>query len=406
MDRRFRLLWLGESTSALGSSIASVALPLVALQTLHATALEVSLLSAAAWLPWLLIGLAAGVWVDRLRRRRVMLAADLAQLALFGVVPLAAWTGGLSVPLLLVIALLGGVGEVFFSTAYRAFLPSIVAAEDRARANSRLQGSESVAQVAGPGVAGLLAHAFGAVTGVLVNALSFAVSFACLTGIPDDRPHGGDRRHLLTEVREGLRFVRHDGYLRTYMLFGGASNLALCGYQAILVTFLVREVRLDSGTVGLLLALGQLGGVTGAFTAPRVAARIGTARFVIASKFVMALGALLVPLASVHPAFLVAGVAVVAGTAVGGNVVNATFVQGYCPQPLYGRVSSSMQVVNLGFIPIGAVLGGALATALGLQAAMWVMTALLLPAATVLLTGPLRHDRDLPTQEAVPTLRA
>jgi MFS family permease len=401
VNRGFRLLWLGESTSALGSSVASVALPLVALDTLHASAFQVSLLTAAAWLPWLLIGLLAGVWVDRLKRRRIMLAADLAALVLFLTVPLAGWLDVLTVPLLLVVALLGGTAQVFFATAYRAYLRSVVEPDERVAANARLQGSESAAQVAGPGVAGLLTQVAGAVTGVLVDALTFAVSALCLWRIGDveQPPARTAERHLLSEVKQGLSFVLRDGYLRTFALFGGTSNLLLVGYQSILVTFLVREVRLSPGTVGVLLAAGQAGGVLGALVARRVASRVGTARFVLATKFVLGLGAMLLPLTTrgAGAAFLVAGIAVVAGSVVAGNVISAGFAQSYCPPELFGRISSSTQVVNLGAIPLGAVLGGTLASSFGLRTAMWVMTALLVPAATILLTGPLRHDRDLPT---------
>ncbi len=399
-NRGFRLLWIGETTSELGSSVASVALPLVALGPLHATVFEVSLLTAAAWLPWLVVGLPAGVLVDRLRRRHVMLAADAAALVLFGSVPIASWLGVLSVPLLLVVALFGGAAQVFFTTAYRALLQHVIPDEERMAANARLQGSESVAQVAGPGLAGLLADVAGAVTGVLVNALSFAVSLVCVWRIIGAEEVGSaPHRRLLAEVREGLAFVVRDAYLRTYVLFGGVANLLLVGYQAILVTFLVRGVHLSPGTIGVLLAGGQAGGILGAVAARHLAVRVGTGRFLLLSKFVLGLGALLLPLTTrgAGMAFLVLGVGIVAGSVVAGNVVSAGFVQSYCPPALLGRVASSMQVVNLGAIPVGAVVGGVLASSLGLRSTMWVLTGLLIPASCILLTGPLRNQRTLPT---------
>ena len=201
-------------------------------------------------------------------------------------------------------------------------------------------------------------------------------------------------------------FVARDALLRINVIYGGLSNLFLMGYQSILLTFLVRTVGLESGPIGLLLAAGQLGGIIGAVVAGRQARKVGTARFLLASKFVLAGGALLLPLTSSGPglAFLVAGSAIVAAGAVAGNVVSAGFTQGYVPGELFGRVSTSMQVINFGTIPLGAILGGSLATALGLRPAMWIMTTLLVPAAAILLLGPLRHYRDLPT--APPTRSA
>jgi MFS family permease len=145
-QRDFRLLWLGETTSSLGNTVTTVVTPLTAVTLLGANPLAVGVLNAAAWLPWLVIGLPAGAWVDRLRRRPIMLAADFVSLALFAGILVAAWQGVLSLPLLMVVALLGGTASVFFSTAYRALLPSLVAREDLLEGNSKLQGSEQGAR--------------------------------------------------------------------------------------------------------------------------------------------------------------------------------------------------------------------------------------------------------------------
>ena len=335
-----------------------------------------------------------------------MLTADLVAAALFVSIPTLAFSHLLTVPLLIVLALAAGAVEVFFTTAYRALLPGLIEPSERASANARLQGSQSAAGVLGPGVAGLLAQLAGAVFGVLVNAASFVVSAVCLLrmGQIEDKPRRSRRRRLGAEVREGLRFVIHDPLLRINVIYGGLSNLLLVGYQSILLTFLVRAISLSSGVIGVLLACGQLGGILGAAVAGRQAHRIGTARFLLLSKFVLAGGALLLPLTSrgLGLAFLVIGSATVAAGAVAGNVISAGFTQGYVPAALFGRVSTSMQVINFGAIPLGAVAGGMLATALGLRPAIWIMTGLLVPVAAILLTGPLRHYRDLPVTQDVP----
>src|ERR1039458_6488446 len=167
--RDFRLLRIGETTSSLGSSISVVALPLAALTLLRASVLAISVLTAAAWLPWLIVGLPAGAWVDRLPRRRIMLTAGLVSLTAFASVPAAAAPGWLTFTQLLIVALLSGTATVFFATAYRAFLPALLGADDLPEGNAKLQGSEQVTHVAGPGAAGLIAQAASAAGGVIAR---------------------------------------------------------------------------------------------------------------------------------------------------------------------------------------------------------------------------------------------
>lgn len=214
-QRDFRLLWIGESASSLGSSVTSVALPLVAVTALDASAFAVSALAAATWLPWLLIGLPAGAWVDRLSRRRVMLVADWTSMAVFLSVPIAAALGLLTIGQLVGVALIAGTAKVFFATAYRAYLPFLVSGPDLLEANAKLQGSEQVANLAGPGLAGLLAQLLSAVGGLIVDAASFVVSAICLTRIErrETLPSGTPRR-LRADIRDGLLLVARDRSIR------------------------------------------------------------------------------------------------------------------------------------------------------------------------------------------------
>ena len=182
--RNFGLFWVGESTSGFGSAVTTVALPLVAVSTLHASASMVALLTAANWVPFLVIGLPAGAWVDRWPRRRVMLAADLVSAVALAGVPIAAWTGVLTMGMLLAAALLAGIAKVFFDLAYNAFLPHLMALGTCSRATPNCRPAcSSAAELAGPGLGGLLAQAVGAVCGVLIDALTFLVSAACLAGL-------------------------------------------------------------------------------------------------------------------------------------------------------------------------------------------------------------------------------
>ncbi|HVU92924.1 MAG TPA: MFS transporter [Jatrophihabitans sp.] len=405
----FRRLWIGETTSALGSSVTSVALPLVALTTLHAGVFPVSLLSAAAWLPWLLIGLPAGAWVDRLPRRPVMMACDAASMALFASVPVAAALDALTMTQLLAVALASGTAKVFFSTAYRAYQPSLLPGERLVEANSRLQAAESAAQVGGPGLGGVLAQVFGATNGLLADAASFAVSLACLRriGATESVPRR-PRRSLRAEIAEGLRFVRHDRLLRLLMVFGGTANLVLTGFGAIQVAFLVRAVGLGPAAVGVLLAFGSIGGVIGASLAPALGRRFGTARALLLGKVGSAPAGLLIPLAGPGPrvALFAAGAFVLIGGIVAGNVISGGFMQAYCPPELMGRVTTTMQVVNFGAIPVGAVVGGVLADALGYRPALWLLLGGFVLSGAILLNSPLRRWRDLPIAASRPAPEA
>ncbi|MBY8884571.1 MFS transporter [Streptomyces sp. PTM05] len=411
-SRDFRLLWCGETTGKFGDAVATVAMPLIAVGTLHASTFRVSLLSAAIWLAWLLIGLPVGVWVDRWRRRPVMLAAAAVSTALFAAVPVARWTGCLDYPVLLGVALATGAAAVFFQTAYAAYLPGLVAPEDRAEGNAKLNGSASAAQIAGTGAGGLIAQVAGAVGGMLANSATFAVSLVCLTAIRHREPRADRavarraRGGMAKEIAEGLRVLAADPWLRTGTLFGAVANLVLTASNSIDVVFLVRVVGLSPGTVGLLFAAGGTGGVAGALIARRISERIGTARaFTLMSTVLLAFD-LLIPLTArgAGTAFFVVGAFCLETGVVAGNVIWATFRQHRCPPELYGRLIAGSSFVNYGLMPLGAVLGGTLATVLGLRATMWVAAAILPLAGLALLLTPVGRARDLPTDPiALPT---
>ena len=401
--RDFRLLWIGETTSSFGSSVSSVALPLVALTLLHSGVFAISVLTAAAWLPWLIVGLPAGAWVDRLPRRRIMIGADLVSLTVFASVPVAAALGWLTITQLIIVALLAGTATVFFATAYRAFLPALLEGADLLEGNAKLQGSEQVTHVAGPGAAGLIAQAASAVGGVIVDAASFAVSAICLSRIRVTEPRSAvPQRHLRREIAEGLAVVAGDPLLRLNAVFGCLSNLVLTGYQAVLVFYLVSVIGLSPGLAGIMLALTSLGGILGALVARRLAARVGTARAVLLCKVGLAPFGLLIPLADRGPGlalFLLGSIVIIAGI-VAGNVIWSGWIQSYYPADLLGRISTSVQVLNYGAIPAGAVLAGLTADHIGVRPTLWIALAGLVLSSWVLLIGPLPRLRDLPTQPA------
>jgi MFS family permease len=405
-DGTFRLIWIGTAASRLGSSVASVATPLVALEVLDASAFTITLLMAAAWVPWLLIGLPAGAWVDRRAKRPVMIASDVVAAIAVLSVPLAAWWDVLTVAQLLTVAVVIGTATVFFQTAWTSYLPAVLDHRQLVPANAFLYGSESAAQVAGPRIAGLLAGAVGAVAGLLLQAGTFVVSALCLFRVrrPERRTPSTEQPDLRREIVEGARFVASDRYLRNLVTHGALSNMWLTGYQALLVVFLIREVGLNAATVGLMLTLTSLGGVVGATLAPALSRRLGTARTLVFCKAGAGPCALLIPLteSGVRTGLFVIGSALVITGVVAGNVVSGSFRQTYCPPHLLSRVTTSMQFVNLGTIPLGAVAAGALASVAGTRTSLWVMTAGFAVSGLVLALGPLRGRRDLPAPSWAP----
>ncbi|GLW32793.1 MFS transporter [Actinoplanes regularis] len=399
-DPDFRRFWGGLTVSKLGSSVATVVTPLIAVQVLHGGALTVSLLTAAAWLPWLLIGLPAGAWVDRVAKRPVLLACDATSALLVASVPVAAWLGRLTLVHLLAVALLTGVAAVFFDVAQTGYLPAMFDTDQLVQANALTHGSNSATQIAGPALGGALAAATGVVTGLVIDAASFAVSFlgVALIRRPERRVTHAPRKHLGHEIRAGIRWLLHEPYLRNLMLHGAAANLALTGYTALSVVFLVRDVGVDTGVVGLLLSSAGLGGVAAAGAAPFLTRRFGAARAMVTCKVGAGLSALLIPFAGLWLGVVpfIAGTGLGAAFVVAGNVIVGGFRQAYVPAELLGRVLTAMQFVNFGTIPVGAVLGGALATTYGTRTAIGVMTVTHALTGLILLLGPFRTRRDLP----------
>jgi Transmembrane secretion effector len=413
--RNFRLLWIGETISGAGTSMAAIGVPLLAVTVLKASTFAVSALTAAAYLPWLVIGLPVGAWVDRLATRPLMIICDLISALLYASLPVAAWLGVLNTGQVVAVALLAGAANVFFATAYQVYLPSLVTAADLVEGNAKLQGGAQVASIGGRGLAGLAAEAIGAAPALLFNSASFLVSAACLLRIrppakpaapaPPDPPAEPPRRSRLHEQTwEGIRFVARDPYLRFFTIYAAVSNLAYAGNLALVVVFLVRVVGLSSAAVGVLTATSGLGGLLGALVARRLARVLGTARALLLTTLGSGLSGLLIPLTAKGPriAYYVAGSALVAAGIVIGNVILGSFRQAYCPPAMLGRVTASMRFLTFGAIPLGALLAGALGTVLGIRNGLWAVLAIFAASGLFLLSRDIRTARDLPLTPSAP----
>jgi MFS family permease len=399
--RDFRRLWGGETVSELGSQVSLLAIPLLAVRTLHATTFEMGLLTAAATAAFLVVGLPAGVWVDRMRKRRVMIGADLGRVLALGSVPIAYAVGGLTLAQLFVVTLVSGILTVFFDVAYQSYLPTLVGREHLVEGNAKLTGSAQVAAVAGPSVAGGLVQAIGSSAAVTLDSVSFVVSAAAVGAIraPEPKPvvPAGGHPRFVPGIGEGLRFVFGNSLLRAIAATTATSNLFSGIAAAVEIVFLVRQVHAAPGVIGLLFTMGGVGGVVGAFAAGPIGRRFGGARATIIGIAASA-GALLIPLTMPKAGLLYFGfgMLLVGFSATVYNVNQVSFRQRLCPDRLLGRMNATMRFVVWGVLPIGALVGGVLGSVFGLRTTLWVGALGEALAGIWLLASPMRTLRDFP----------
>ncbi|KGN32579.1 arabinose ABC transporter permease [Knoellia sinensis KCTC 19936] len=406
LGHNFRLLWAGEGISVLGSMTTTVVFPLIAVTQFDAGPFWMGILAGAVWLPWLVLGLVAGAWVDRSDPRRVMMRADLAAAAIVGSVPLAWALDVLTLPHLVVTALGLGCCMVFFRTAYTAFVPRVVASDDLERANARIYGTESAMQVGGPGIGGLLVQLFSAAYVVLLDVVTFLVSWWCLARMRPEELGAGPEREasepLVRQIREGVIIVARDPYFRFMTLLGGLGNFALTGYGALLVLFLVRDLHLQPGSVGLVMGFGSVGGLVGATLATRTSQWLGNAGALRWLQVVGGPPALLIGLAwpGTGAAVVALGSFFVGAGVVGANVVRSSFRLRYTPPELLGRTMATSAVLNFGTMPLAALVAGALGTWIGVRETILLMAAIHAVGSLTVFVGPYARGRDLPDQMA------
>ena len=363
----FLKLWSAETISQFGSTIDDIAFALVAILVLDATAFEVAALGTVLFLPFILFTLPAGVWVDRLPRRPILIVGDFGRAALYATVPIAYVADVLTLWQLYVVGFLVGTFQVFFDVAYQSYLPSLVDRDQIVEGNSKLEISRSAAQISGPGLGGILVEILTAPYAVLVDALSFVASGAFLLGIrkPEPKPEratvDGRKTTMRHELKEGLRFVLGNPNLRAQAGCTATSNLFSSVAFSILLVFAVRELELSPGVIGFVFSLGAVGSLVAALTATRISRRfgIGPTTIVVAALFGPAM--LLVAFAPAGNGaipFFVAAQLLFGFTVVVYNIVQVSYRQAICPPRLQGRMNSVMRFVVWGTIPIGTLLGG------------------------------------------------
>ncbi len=398
----FVRLWAGQTLSAFGSMFG--ALSLTALVYLHATPGDLGLLAMAQGLPVLLFALFAGVWIDRLPLRPILIFADLGRAALLLTVPVAALFGALHIEQLYAVAFLFGSLQLAFDIAYRSYLPSLVGPEEILEGNAKLSAAESVAEIGGPAVGGALVQAAGGPVAVLIDAVTFLWSAACLSIIRrKDRPGNrvGDQT-MLRDAVEGMGAVWNDRILRALTATSGTAQFFGGFFQALYVIFLIRTLDFSPLVVGITIGAGGLGSLGGALLTGPMTRRLGFGRTLLVSKLVPF--GVLIPLAGgpKELAFVMILIAQAAGDPFWTvyEITSVSVRQSITPERLLGRVSSSMHIVQAGLLPVGALVGGMLAEAIGVRETLWVAVAGGTLAGGWLLDSPIPALKDLPKTDA------
>jgi predicted MFS family arabinose efflux permease len=374
----YRWLLATTAVGTFGGALVDVTVPLIALLVLRADPFEVSAVLAAEQLPWLLIGLPAGVWVDRWSPRTVLIACALARALLLAGLVTAGLSGVLTLGLLFLVVAGLGTLSVFAAVADAAVLPSIVPRYSLVVANGRLMSTSTVADLAGGAIGGVLVQAVSAFAGAFVDAAGSLFSCLALFRLPrrPARKHVPTGRHaFLREAGEGLRQVWGDPALRTLTASNAVWNLCISGQYALAFTFLQRDLRVAPGAIAILLTLGGLGGLAGAALAGRLASRWGTGRLWRTVLVVAPAVGLAVPAAGPGRGlglFLVGSAGLAAAVAIT-NVVGGSARQARCPAALIGRVSATTRLVAWAAIPLGALLAGAAATAVDTRTVLWLV---------------------------------
>lgn len=395
----FWLYWGSMATSSFGTAVTLVAFPLLALQKLDTSAFEVSLLTAAGDIGWLLLGLPAGVIVQRVEIRFIQVGMDLFRAVALSSVPIAWWLGVLTYWQLLVVATVIGLASVLFDVANATYLPKIVDRETLVARNSWISGTYGVTSTGGPSIGGVIVQALGAIVAVLFDAITYLVSACLLRALPKSREVAPEQPPpARVVIVTGLSWLRRHPVMFPCVLWAAASNMISGAVTALTPIYLIRVLGASPAVVGIVLAMEGVGALAGAAVAPWLSARLGTARVLIVVSIISAASLFLLPLAgskALIPLFAVGVVCSGAGIIVG-SIVTRTHRQTDSPDDLLPMVMAGVRFFTWGVIPVGAVAAGAVASSpIGVHGALWSTCVAFVAAPLFLLFSPVRSRRNL-----------
>ncbi len=399
----FRRMWLSLTITSFGAQVTNLALPLTAAIMLHATPLEMGVLVALETLPFALVSLQAGVLIDRVRKLPIVILANVSRALALAAIPLAAFTGWLSIEVLYAVGFFCGIQNVVGGAAYQVLLAQMAGRKRLVEANAKISLGETGSALVGPGIAGALIQALTAPFAILVDAASFLVSALMLRKlrVPTDVPHPGPRPGIVHEIAEGLKLVRGNPTLWSLAWLAGLWQLLHHAQLAVLILFATRELGLSAGAIGLVYAFGGLGCIVAAATAERLAARFGVGPMIVHALTATAVAWQLYGLVA-GPVWLAT---VALGLAMllfdfGGVMFGIQYLslrQAITPDRLLGRMTATMRFLTVAAAPLGSLAGGAVATAIGLRSTLLAIGVLgLLLAAGAMIRSPVRRHVRLP----------
>ena len=408
----FRKLWTAATVSVLGSQVTLIAVPYIALTMLHASVFQVSLLAAVEMLPFLLLTLPAGAWLDRVRRRPVLIAADFGRAVVLLSIPVAYVAGAMSIWQLFIVAFVTGTFSAFFDVADQSFLPALIDREDLVEGNGRLQVSYSAAQIGGPTLAGNLIQIVAAPLAIAADALSFFISGGLIGLIRkrEDKPDrmldaAGRPTSLRAEISSGLRYVLGNRYLRSIAGCTGTSNLFGAALFGVFPVLIWRELNLPPAFFGTVVGLASFGFLAGAALSGRLPRRFGLGPTIIVSAALSSPAFLLLTLTPARLEWaavtLFAGWSVLGFTQVVYNVAQISLRQSITPLAMQSRMNATMRFIVWGTIPIGSLMGGLLATLLPVRLALVIVALGSFASVPWVLFSPLRSLREMPEEVGV-----
>jgi predicted MFS family arabinose efflux permease len=402
----FLKLWTGQAVSRLGSSITSIAIPLAAVLILGASPLQMGLLAGASGAATLVFGLFAGAWADRLRRRPILILTDLGRAAVLGTVPLAAALHRLTMGHLYAVSAAAGILTVFFDVSYQSWLPSFVGRDNILEGNSKLALTESIADVAGPGLTGVLVKLITAPMAILMDAVSFlcsAISIALIRA-PEPRPQPTLQPRIFAEILEGLHASWGQPILRAMVKQRACASFFLGFGGSLYMVFAIRELGLSAAVLGAVISIGGASALLGPFAAERLVRLFGPGPVLIGATLLAGIAMLLPPLAHGSVALATAYLSVAQVFDIAWpifNITELTLRQAVAPDRLLGRINSAMHLLLYGIMPAGALAGGILAQWLGIRATLFLAAIGFLLSTLWFVFSPVRTLRTLP--EPVPT---
>jgi MFS family permease len=402
----FLKLWTAETISQFGTQVSLLAIPLVAVTLLEASPFEVAMLGTIEFLPFILFSLPAGAWVDRLRRRPILIIGDIGRALMLASIPIAFALDVLTIWQLYVVGFVAGTLTVFFDVAYMSYLPSLVDRDQLIEGNSKMEVTRTLAQTAGPALSGGLIGLLTAPIAILIDSISYGISafFVFLIRRKEPTPHrhidehGQAREGLRKEVAIGLRYVFGNPYLRGISAATGTSNLFSNIAFATFIVYAVRELGLSPTEIGIIFGVGNVGALLGAVSGDRWSRRFGLGHTIVGSMALTAPGILLVALAPTQAPipFLVAAIGLTGFSSVVYNISQVSFRQAITPPTMQGRMNATMRFIVWGTIPVGSILGGIIATAVGLHTAIWVGAIGSIFAVVPLLISPVHTLKTMP----------